>query len=84
MMDALVDVPAEGIAEAQAAYLARQNTTITISSNQQGDITACISDPSVNPRIEGVHSHRVIRRDIDLTTQLLSFWTEVRDASLVA
>ncbi|MEE2938569.1 MAG: DUF58 domain-containing protein [Planctomycetota bacterium] len=84
MMDALVDVPAEGIADAQAAYLARQNTTITISSNQQGDITACISDPSVNPRKEGVHSHRVIRRDIDLTTQLLSFWAEVRDASLVA
>ncbi|WP_372895646.1 hypothetical protein [Stieleria sp.] len=84
MMDALADVPAEGVADCQLGYPLVQHATITISSNHCGDITACISDPSTNPRLKGMHSHRVFRRDQDLASQLLSFWTEVRDANLVA
>ena len=84
MMDALADVPAEGVADSQLGYPLVQHATITISSNHCGDVTACIFDPSTNPRLKGMHTHRVFRRHQDLTSQLLSFWTEVRDADLVA
>ena len=84
LMDALADVPAEGIVGARTVSLSRQQPTMTVASNQRGDITACISDPSANPRMKGGHSHRVIRRDRDLGEQIRSFWTEVRDADLVA
>ncbi len=84
MMDTLAEVPAEGSDDGSLPRNSRQRASITISSDHCGDITVCISDPAVNPRLAEGHSHRVIRRDEDLAVQLLSFWTEVRDANLVA
>ncbi|TWT94725.1 DUF58 domain-containing protein [Stieleria varia] len=84
MLDALAEIPANGIADSELSHPSRLRAAITISSNHRGDITACISDPSENLRSDSLHTHRVLRRDQDLASQLLSFWTEVRDANLVA
>ncbi|WP_197455244.1 DUF58 domain-containing protein [Stieleria neptunia] len=84
MMDALADVPPEGAGDPCYPNPSRQHASITIASDHRGDIAVCVADPSVNPRLMSGHSHRVIRRDHDLTSQLFAFWTEVRDANLVA
>jgi uncharacterized protein (DUF58 family) len=84
MMDSLADVPAEGLDERKLPSPSRERASITISSSHDGDITVCISDPTLNPRLLSGHSHRVIDRNQNLADQLLSFWTEVRDANLVA
>ncbi len=84
MMDALTDVPAEGIEGQQIPHPSRERATITISSNYDGDIAICISDPAVNLRSAGGHSHRLINREHDLAKQLTALWTEVRDVNLVA
>ncbi|MEZ6089997.1 MAG: DUF58 domain-containing protein [Pirellulaceae bacterium] len=84
MMDALADVPANGRIDEPTAHPSQQRATITIASNDAGDITVCTTDPSSNPRCKNIRSNRTIRRDRDLASQLLSFWTEVRDVNLVA
>ncbi|MCS7469469.1 DUF58 domain-containing protein [Stieleria sp. ICT_E10.1] len=84
MMDALADVPEGGLGDQRSPNLSRQQTSITIASDHRGDIVVCVADPSVNPRLMSRHSHQVIRRDHDLASQLFAFWTEVRDANLVA
>ena len=83
-MDSLADVPAEGLDERKIPSPSRERASITISANHAGDITVCISDPALNPRLLSGHSHRVIYREQNLVDQLRSFWTEVRDANLVA
>ncbi|WP_182865131.1 DUF58 domain-containing protein [Stieleria mannarensis] len=84
MMDALADVPADGCVDSPTAIPARGHASIMISSDNHGDVTVCICDPSQNRRLSDGHTHRLICRDRDLATQCLSFWTEVRDATLVA
>jgi uncharacterized protein (DUF58 family) len=84
MMDALADVPAEGLEEGHPLKADSHHVSITISADRQGDIVVCLSNPSVHRRSAGVHTHRVIRHDQDLANQLLSFWTEASDANLVA
>ena len=61
-----------------------ESASIVVSSDSRGDVTVCVSDPAVNQRFAFSHAHRVIHRDRGLANQLLSFWSEVRDANLVA
>ncbi|TWT93530.1 DUF58 domain-containing protein [Neorhodopirellula pilleata] len=84
MMDALAEVPADGFEARQLSKQSGQRASITIASAHGGDVAVCISDPAVNHRLAGGHSHRMIRRDQGLAQGLMEFWTEVRDANLVA
>lgn len=84
MMDALTDIPAEGLDVETAVHQTKQDASIAVFSNRHGDIEVNISDPSVNARLAEQNAHRVIRRDEDLAKQMLAFWTEVCDANLVA
>ncbi len=84
MMDALARVPAEGFGERQPETPLLDRLSITISSNQNGDIVVCTSDPNANRRLSQHHMHRVLSVEQDLASQLLSLWPEVRDANLVA
>ena len=84
MMDALARVPAEGLGEQQPETPLLDRLSVTISSNQNGDIVVCAADPDANRRLSQHHMHRVISAEQDLAFQLLSLWPEVRDANLVA
>jgi len=84
MMDALAEVPADGFDTRQLLKHSLQRASITIASTRDGDVAVCISDPSVNRRSAGGHCHRMIRRDEGLAQGLMEFWTEVRDANMVA
>jgi uncharacterized protein (DUF58 family) len=84
MMDALADVPADGFDARQLPKQSPQRASITIASAHGGDVAVCISDPAVNHRLAGGHRHRMIRRDQGLAQELVAFWTEVRDANMVA
>ena len=84
MMDALARVPAEGYGEQQPETPVLNRLSITISSNQDGDIVVCAADPEANQRLSQHHMHRLISGEQDLALQLLTLWPEVRDANLVA
>ncbi len=84
MMNELADVPADGASGQTLVNPSRESVSITISSNHRGDITVCVCDPAVHRRSSQSHLHRVLPRSKDLREQLLAFWTEVRDAGLVA
>ena len=84
MMDALARVPAEGLGEQQPETPLLDRLSVTISSNQNGDIVVCAADPDANRRLSQHHMHRAISAEQDLAFQLLSLWPEVRDANLVA
>ncbi len=84
MMDALASVPAEGLGKMEPGVPLQHRVSITISSNQSGDIVVCASDPTANQRLSQNHMHRVISAEQDLGKQLVSFWPEVRDEHLVA
>ena len=84
MMDALARVPAEGLGEQHPQAPLQNRLSVTISSNQNGDIVVSAADPDANRRLSQDHMHRVIAADQDLASQLLSLWPEVRDANLVA
>ena len=84
MMDALAKVPAEGLGEPQVEAPRPNRLSITISSNQDGDIVVCAADPDANRRLSQQHMHQVIAAGTDLGLQLLTLWPEVRDANLVA
>ena len=84
MMDALARIPRFGVAEAKLIAPSNARASLLISSDQKGNITVCANDPDTNLRVNDIHSHRTISRDEDLASQLLTFWTEVRDANMVA
>ncbi|MDA7874089.1 DUF58 domain-containing protein [bacterium] len=84
MMDALARVPAEGLGEQHPQAPLQNRLSVTISSNQNGDIVVCAADPDANRRLSQDHMHRVIAADQELASQLLLLWPEVRDANLVA
>jgi uncharacterized protein (DUF58 family) len=84
MMDALARVPAEGLGKMEPGIPLQHRVSITISSNHNGDIVVCASDPTANQRLSQNHMHRVISAELDLGKQLVSFWPEVRDEHLVA
>ena len=83
-MARVAKVPAEGLGEPQVEAPRPNRLSITISSNQDGDIVVCAADPDANRRLSQQHMHRVIAADTDLGLQLLTLWPEVRDANLVA
>ena len=84
MMDALAKVPAEGLGEPQPETPLFDRLSVTISSNQKGDVIVCAVDPNANRRLSQHHIHCVVSAEQDLAAQLLSLWPEVRDAHLVA
>ena len=84
MMDALAKVPAEGLGEPQPEIPLLDRLSVTISSNQNGDVIVCAADPNANRRLSQHHIHCVVSAEQDLAAQLLSLWPEVRDANLVA
>lgn len=88
MMNTLAEVPADGFDDRslrqQSSQPFSQRPAITIASDHLGDVAVCISDPAVNHRLAGGHSHRMIRCNQNLGKQIFDFWTEVRDANLVA
>lgn len=84
MMDALAQVPAEGLSRIEPGIPLQHRVSITISSNLNGDIVICASDPTGNRRSTQNHIHRVIAAERDLGEQLVSFWPEVGDEHLVA
>lgn len=84
MMDELAGIPPEGLGTQQPEAPLHNRLSITISSNQSGNIVVCAANPDANRCITQDHMHRVIAVDQELGPQLLSFWPEVRDANLVA
>ena len=84
MMDALALVPLDGIKASHLPPPSNSATAITIASNSDGDVSVCLSEPTVNPRLRDVHTHRTLSRSDSIEAQLASLWTEVRDANLVA
>lgn len=84
MMDALALVPLDGIEGSHLPPPSNSATAITIASNSDGDVSVCLSEPTVNPRLRDVHTHRTLSRSDSIEAQLASLWTEVRDANLVA
>ncbi|WP_068132102.1 DUF58 domain-containing protein [Roseimaritima ulvae] len=84
MMDALTDVPREGVKNGSSPRRSSERAAVTISSNPRGDVEVQICDPTRNHRLTDQHTHRVIRRDQNIAHQLHGFWTEGRDANLVA
>ena len=83
IMDALTNVPADGLPSSRLPDPPRGTVSITISSDSNGSPTVCTIDPGLNHRFSPGHLHRVIDRG-DLGRELSSFWSEVRDANLVA
>lgn len=83
LMDLLVDVPLDGVASQRSPEPPRHTASITVSSNEDGHPLVTTIDPSVNQRLSGENQQKVCDRG-DLANQLKSFWTEVRDANLVA
>lgn len=84
IMDLLADIPADGFANLPPRIPVCETASIVVSSNRRGDVTICISDPMVNQRSTGRHTHRVIDRNRGLANGLLSLWAEDRNANLVA
>ena len=85
MMHALTDVPAEGDDSVRMPDPPQGSTSIVISSSEVGDPLVRLVDPAANHRVRSECSR--IERLIDaksLATQMFDFWTEVRDANLVA
>jgi uncharacterized protein (DUF58 family) len=83
IMDALTNVPADGMTSTRLPDPPRGTASITISSDSDGSPTVCMIDPGISHRLSAGHRHRVINRG-DLEGELSSFWSEVRDANLVA
>jgi uncharacterized protein (DUF58 family) len=83
IMNALTDVPADGMPSTRLPDPPRGTASITISSDSNGSPTVCTIDPAINHRLSAGHRHRVINRG-ELERDLSSFWSEVRDANLVA
>ncbi|QDV65179.1 DUF58 domain-containing protein [Crateriforma conspicua] len=84
IMNALTDVPIDGVDQVTRIGRADGHTMIAIDSDADGNPRVSISDPGRNHRVKAEHDDRVIRRDLALDDQLLALWTEVRDANLVA
>ncbi|MEM6473637.1 MAG: DUF58 domain-containing protein [Planctomycetota bacterium] len=97
MMDALTEIPVDGDANAEKPEPVTGSASILIDSDRRGNPTACITDPSVNHRLRDEQQHRVFKLSTKETPsdsaaessdviaeQVRTFWTEVRDANLVA
>ena len=84
VMDALTDIPADGNPDPRPWQLTRGTTSIAISSDDHGNPVVHSVDPSINHRLGAEHRQRVVHRAEGLACQMLAFWTEVRDANLVA
>jgi len=84
MMDALADIPEQGIADLTRSSSASERTRMTISSAGRGKVGVCLSGYSNQARLSNDHLHRVIHLDDDLEMQVAEFWTEVQHACLVA
>ena len=84
MMDALTQIPADGDALSRPPERTPGTASITITSQDDGNPIVYTDDPSVNHRLMNTQQTRVIDRNVDIADQLSSFWTEVRDETLVA
>ena len=83
LMDALTDVPIDGDDFAGELTASRIATSITIASDPSGDPLVSTIDPAINHRLSSEQQIKRVDRE-DLAGELLAFWTEVRDATLVA
>ena len=84
LMDALADVPLDGDSEVRLPNANPAATSITITSDKLGNPLVSTNNPMVNHRASTECDNRVIDRRAGLASQLLEFWTEVRDANMVA
>ncbi|MEM9644013.1 MAG: DUF58 domain-containing protein [Planctomycetota bacterium] len=84
MMDALTDIPLDGDSTAKTPHPARGTATILVESDDLGNPVVTSVNPTVSHRLSCEHEIHVLDRTSDLATQLETFWTEVRDANLVA
>ena len=75
MMDALADLPADGIVGSRLGRTDPRDASITISTDSDGNIALCLANPASNHRLRGFHEHQMINRQGDLATPLGMLWS---------
>lgn len=83
MMDALADIPEQGLNEMTPASSASERNRLTISSSGRGKVGVCLFGYSNHLRLNGGHLHRVINLEDDIQMQVSDFWDEVQHACMV-
>ncbi|TWT73353.1 DUF58 domain-containing protein [Allorhodopirellula solitaria] len=84
LMDALANVPLDGDQSRPRLVQPHGVTGLSISTDNDGNPLVCSTDPAVHRRAATELQRRVVNRQFDLADQLWMFWTEARDAHLVA
>lgn len=84
MMDALAEIPADGVERRQPSRADVNGASITLSTNVDGDITVRLVNPDTNHRLLKSHRHRVIGRSSPLSKRLETLWSQEHGHECVA